>query len=650
MKTYLEYQDDKSHKFWQIVVSDNEFTITYGKIGANGQSKTKSFDTSDKALSEANKLIKQKVKKGYSEVEAENNTQMSNAPINEDTIDYYTELVKFEKKYGGASFAQSFYIADEDEDFFDSWLSDMPDEKMKEYCDSMKIFANADGTGGHYAFWLTNGNTNYNKAPIISYGSEGDISIVAENIKDLIKMLSFGAEGMDGSFYHYIDDDNIDEEYDFYEEFLSYTPNHEKFREWMKTTLQIEPVSILGLKDGESESDEIEKMQKKAKRKLEKAFNTWQYQFYPSPEEESNKYREKQNTKYKKQKLELTNLLSSKPTPELYLELSKNENVPDEIDFKQRLQYLKDGHAAYPDNLDIILKIAKNSKHSEFDLAIEFYNKALNINPENSDIYSDIAYAYKNSDKKEYQEKALEFYIKDIIARPNSYGNYSQKYIIDICKNLKDKDALSILEDSLKLGDNKGTYKVLYEQYFKKKDYIKAAENAIKYIDSSTEQAHNFTRISDALFKKKAYKEAISVIKKALPRHTHDNRKMSLYNDLGLCYLHLEPKNIDKRLNVFLKAYKLDKNELAIHQNINLCGIKYLEINEVDKAIEIFQFCIDNNIEKSNAVCNLGVCYSHQGKHKEALPYFEEALKLDPENEQYKDNLALTHKELKLER
>ena len=67
MKTYLEYQDEKSHKFWEIEIAENSFTVSYGKVGTNGQSKTKTFADVETAEKEAKKLIEQKRKKGYEE-------------------------------------------------------------------------------------------------------------------------------------------------------------------------------------------------------------------------------------------------------------------------------------------------------------------------------------------------------------------------------------------------------------------------------------------------------------------------------------------------------------------------------------------------------------------------------------------------------
>ncbi|EMJ92678.1 DUF4132 domain-containing protein [Leptospira alstonii] len=65
MKHQLTYQDGSSNKFWNIEVSENSFTVTYGKIGTSGQTQTKTFDNEDKCLKEAQKLLSEKLKKGY---------------------------------------------------------------------------------------------------------------------------------------------------------------------------------------------------------------------------------------------------------------------------------------------------------------------------------------------------------------------------------------------------------------------------------------------------------------------------------------------------------------------------------------------------------------------------------------------------------
>jgi predicted DNA-binding WGR domain protein len=67
MKRTFHYQDEKSNKFWSIEISENSFTVNFGKEGAKGQMQTKTFDTGAAANKEADKLIAEKIKKGYTE-------------------------------------------------------------------------------------------------------------------------------------------------------------------------------------------------------------------------------------------------------------------------------------------------------------------------------------------------------------------------------------------------------------------------------------------------------------------------------------------------------------------------------------------------------------------------------------------------------
>ncbi len=76
--TRLEFNDGTSHKFWEIAVEGTSHTVRYGKVGSNGQSKTKSFDSEEQAQAAADKLIAQKRKKGYEDTGASD--ESSSAP------------------------------------------------------------------------------------------------------------------------------------------------------------------------------------------------------------------------------------------------------------------------------------------------------------------------------------------------------------------------------------------------------------------------------------------------------------------------------------------------------------------------------------------------------------------------------------------
>lgn len=60
-----EFSDGKSNKFWEIELQGKAFTTTYGRIGTSGQSTTKEFGSDGEASKQYEKLVAEKVGKGY---------------------------------------------------------------------------------------------------------------------------------------------------------------------------------------------------------------------------------------------------------------------------------------------------------------------------------------------------------------------------------------------------------------------------------------------------------------------------------------------------------------------------------------------------------------------------------------------------------
>lgn len=74
MKRYFEFTGadadrgtSNSAKFWEVDVEGSTVTVRFGKIGATGQTTLKDFDSGDAARAHAEKLISDKIKKGYVE-------------------------------------------------------------------------------------------------------------------------------------------------------------------------------------------------------------------------------------------------------------------------------------------------------------------------------------------------------------------------------------------------------------------------------------------------------------------------------------------------------------------------------------------------------------------------------------------------------
>ncbi len=88
MKTYLEYKDEKSHKFWEIEVIGNSHTVRYGNIEAKGKTSSIGFETEKEAQEDAERLIASKKEIGYKETKKPK----------ENPNKYKVDLQRFEQK------------------------------------------------------------------------------------------------------------------------------------------------------------------------------------------------------------------------------------------------------------------------------------------------------------------------------------------------------------------------------------------------------------------------------------------------------------------------------------------------------------------------------------------------------------------------
>lgn len=79
MKRELVYMDARSSKFWRIELDGSSHTVTYGRIGSDGQTSTKTFPTEAAARKDAEKLVKEKIGKGY--VDASDAGDGAGAPV-----------------------------------------------------------------------------------------------------------------------------------------------------------------------------------------------------------------------------------------------------------------------------------------------------------------------------------------------------------------------------------------------------------------------------------------------------------------------------------------------------------------------------------------------------------------------------------------
>jgi predicted DNA-binding WGR domain protein len=66
---YFEFTAGASKKFWAIAQSAASHTVRFGRIGSDGQTKTKRFASAALAVADADKLMREKTGKGYVEMQ-----------------------------------------------------------------------------------------------------------------------------------------------------------------------------------------------------------------------------------------------------------------------------------------------------------------------------------------------------------------------------------------------------------------------------------------------------------------------------------------------------------------------------------------------------------------------------------------------------
>jgi predicted DNA-binding WGR domain protein len=70
MKRRFEFTGGSSAKFWEVTVAGVSVTVCFGRLGTGGQTQSKSFDDAAAAQKYADKLVEQKLGKGYVECQS----------------------------------------------------------------------------------------------------------------------------------------------------------------------------------------------------------------------------------------------------------------------------------------------------------------------------------------------------------------------------------------------------------------------------------------------------------------------------------------------------------------------------------------------------------------------------------------------------
>lgn len=130
-------------------------------------------------------------------------------------------------------YSNAIYLSFDETSLIESFSSD------EEFVSSFVPFAKANSTGSIYAFWINNKEkVDLNNSPIVVFGDEGGVFVVASNLKELLQIAAYDIEPVvyEDEFY-FQDKEVLEEEGEFdAAEFNS------EYLEWLRNDAKLKPV------------------------------------------------------------------------------------------------------------------------------------------------------------------------------------------------------------------------------------------------------------------------------------------------------------------------------------------------------------------------------------------------------------------------
>jgi predicted O-linked N-acetylglucosamine transferase (SPINDLY family) len=244
---------------------------------------------------------------------------------------------------------------------------------------------------------------------------------------------------------------------------------------------------------------------------------------------------------------------------------------------------------------------ASSQAIGKYEEAINSYNRAIRVSPNDSGLRYNIALAFQN------------------IGRPDSaIKNYNK--------------AIQIKPDYAEAYNNLGS--VLAEM-MQPNEAIKNYNKAIQIQPDYAEAYNNLGNILKDLVKPN---EAIKNYNKAIQLKPD---YAEAYNDLGVALQELG--RLDEAIKNYKKAIQLKPDYAEAYSNI---GVALQELGRLDEAIKNYKKAIQLKPDYAEAYSNFGTALQELGRSNEAIKSHNKAIQLDPNDSSAYSNLGVALKDL----
>ena len=266
----------------------------------------------------------------------------------------------------------------------------------------------------------------------------------------------------------------------------------------------------------------------------------------------------------------------------------------------------------------------------DYDKAIEYLNKAIQIDEKYAYPYNALGNAYLNL--KKYDE-AIVWYNKAI--QIDEKFSYPYNNLGNVYRNLKEYDKAIVWYNKAIQIDKINVYPCngLGIVYSNLKEYDKAIEWYNKAIQIDEKFSYPYNNLGNVYRNLKEYAKAVEWYNKAIKI---DEIDVYPYNGLGIVYRNL--KEYDKAIEWFNKAIKIDEK---FAYSYNGLGIIYSKLEEYDKAIEWYNNAIQIDEKYASPYNGLGNVYSNLKEYDKAIEWYNKAIQVDDEEGVYYRNLSI---------
>ena len=275
---------------------------------------------------------------------------------------------------------------------------------------------------------------------------------------------------------------------------------------------------------------------------------------------------------------------------------------------------------------------AAHAKIGNLDEAVEYFEKAVDLCPEDSKLYDNLGRAYYEAGNF---KESVAIYVESIKIKPDhadSYHNLGISYL----KIGDENKAITYLNKTIEIDPNHVDAHYNLGAIYIKRGY---ANKSIEYFEKLNKIKPDDVNVLHALGVVHGdagnYANSIGYLEKAAKFNPKD---ALIYYHLGVAYSLVGNRN--KAIEYGYKAIDLDPDFVDALFNL---GNEYVRTREFNSAIKYFKKAIEQDPRRLDAHINLGNAYEKSDRFEEAIESCLNAIAIDPKSVAAYHNLGIAY-------